>query len=443
MKVLILSGGSGKRLWPLSNEIRSKAFLQLLPSEVGGMESMLQRICRQLRSAGLLSSALIVAHHSQRELVNRQTGGRVPVLCEPLKRGTFHAALLAAAYLHSRQQADPREPVVILPVDLFAEQHFMDRLKQLPRILRQSGAELALIGVQPSHPSTQFGYIVPRTDRPDEQPYLPVARFQEKPDEETARSLLKQGALWNCGVFGLRLRLLLQELERSGLPADDGELAERYPDLPVASLDHRIAEKSRSAAVLPYQGAWSDMGSWEVLCGQLQTPVTGSGSVTGHSEHTHLVNELPVPIHVVDVPNVIVAASADGVLVATKASSHKVKELLPEEGATPLYEEKEWGSSLVLEPASPQRAATTRVVALPGAPLCRRHVTHDEIWVIQLGSGELRLGESLHLLKPGTVLRFPAGSHPEIRPETRLVWLEIRPACENTLENLEQSDSSR
>ena len=204
VRIVLLSGGSGKRLWPLSNEIRSKLFLKLLPSEDGGKESMLQRICRQLDEAGLLPLASIVAHESQAELAQHQAGDRIAFLAEPHRRGTFTAAALAASYLHTKRLATADETICVMPADLFVEAAFFRLLREFPGILARSGAELALLGTTPGHPSSQYGYIVPQP--PDAsggaaKDYRPVARFVEKPAEAEALLLMGEQALWNCGVF--------------------------------------------------------------------------------------------------------------------------------------------------------------------------------------------------------------------------------------------------
>ena len=190
MRIILLSGGSGKRLWPLSNEIRSKIFLKLLPTGDGRRESMIQRVCGQLDKAGLLPSTSIVTHKSQMEITQNHVGDQIPILAEPYKRGTFMAVGLAASYFHSKLLVDSDETICVIPVDLFVESEFYHLLCKLPEILAQSGSELALIGTVPNRPFTQYGYIVPQeTDGKD---YFNVSKFVEKPSKEIAAHLIRR-----------------------------------------------------------------------------------------------------------------------------------------------------------------------------------------------------------------------------------------------------------
>ena len=124
MRIVLLCGGSGKRLWPFSNEIRSKVFLKLLKSKDGVRESMIERICRQLDEVGLLQSTCIVTHHSQVEITRTYVGEDIPIISEPYKRGTYAAVALAVTYLHEKMQVDPNETICILPVDTYVDPIF-------------------------------------------------------------------------------------------------------------------------------------------------------------------------------------------------------------------------------------------------------------------------------------------------------------------------------
>ncbi|WP_051330973.1 sugar phosphate nucleotidyltransferase [Aneurinibacillus terranovensis] len=326
MKIVLLSGGSGKRLWPLSNEIRSKIFLKLLPIKNGGRESMIQRVCRQLDSVGLLPSTYIITHKSQMNITKNHVGDRIPIISEPLKRGTFTAVALAITYLHSKIHADPEEMVCVLPVDLFVETDFFEIVGTLPDILVESHADLALLGTTPTHPSNQFGYIVPKSNGGTN--YYPVERFVEKPVEGRARSLIKKRALWNCGVFAFPIRFMLSFLRSKGLPVDYEELLAAYEHLPELSFDYEVVEKTPRSVVVPYHKGWNDLGSWSALADYLDSSVIGAGEISDDSQNTHIINELSCPIHVIDVPDIIIAASPDGILIASKKNSSRIKQIL-------------------------------------------------------------------------------------------------------------------
>ncbi|SDX80666.1 sugar phosphate nucleotidyltransferase [Paenibacillus sp. CF384] len=431
MRIVLLGGGSGKRLWPLSNEIRSKIFLKLLPSKDGGMESMIQRICRQLGEAGFLSHTSIVAHQSQAEIMQNHIGDEVLFLAEPHRRGTFTAVALAVTYLHAKLQAAPNETICVIPADLFAESDFFSLLSRFPEILKQSGSELALLGTTPSHPSSQFGYIVPAPHQdPADKDYLEVAHFVEKPDEETALRLIGSQAMWNCGVFAFPLSFMLTGLQSRGLPTDYDELLACYEQLPEASFDVEIVEKTQPVVVLPFRNMWKDLGDWSVLPNYFGSSVVGLGEISSDCVHTHLVNELAYPIHVLGVSNIIVAASADGILVANKDKSNQIKKLRSSR-QQPMYGEKRWGTYRVLDQSKTGggllETLTKKVELLPGKHTSyHSHQKRQEIWTIISGQGEFILEGVSTAIQTGDVLQIAAGAKHAIKAITPLEYIEIQ-----------------
>lgn len=216
MKLVLLSGGSGKRLWPLSNDSRSKQFLKVLESPLGEPESMVQRVWRQLGEAGLAESSYLATGRGQVEMIQSQLGGDVKIIVEPERRDTFPAIALTAVYLYSVEGVLPDETVAILPVDPYVEGSFFGAVSELEQALDATGANLALIGVVPEHPSEKYGYIIPSGGEAQENGVMPVNGFLEKPDRLRAEELIGQGALWNCGVFAFRLGYLLNILQQKG-----------------------------------------------------------------------------------------------------------------------------------------------------------------------------------------------------------------------------------
>jgi mannose-1-phosphate guanylyltransferase len=433
VRIVLLCGGAGKRLWPLSNDIRSKLFLRLLPAPDGQKESMLGRVYRQLTAVGLDSSVLLLAHRDQLNLAFRHTEGRLPVLGEPAKRGTFTATALAAAYLHARDTGLD-EILCIAPADMFAGEDFFRSVAGLPGLLVNSGADLAMLGTRPTHPSDQYGYIVPEKGRvrATEATYAPVARFTEKPDRAEAQQFIGQGALWNCGVYAFTLRYMLSCMERCGLPLNDKALCAMYDDLPVRSFDEEVAERAKHAVVLPYDGEWRDLGSWQALTGQLGSRIIGRGHISGPARGTHIVNELPYPLHVIGVEDIIAAASPDGILIASKSHSHAIKEQL---GALPLramHGETSWGSYRVLDEfdhRSPTDVLAARLTVLPGHLMNGSiHGSGLKVWTIVIGRGEIMLNGERFSAISGSVFSIPVDTHHTVRAsaDTVLELVEVR-----------------
>ncbi|WP_238650495.1 sugar phosphate nucleotidyltransferase [Paenibacillus piscarius] len=329
MHIILLCGGSGQRLWPLSGSIRSKMFLPLLPAPDGGTESMIGRVCRQLAQAGLDESLLLVAHQEQLPLIRQHTGGRYPVIGEPCKRGTFTAAVSGALHLLGTGKAQPEDIICIAPADMFADDDFFAQFHQFEAVLAASQAELLLVGTRPGYPSEQYGYIVPAQEDPGG--YALVLSFAEKPDKATALELMREQALWNCGVFASRLSFLLEHLERLGLPAEWAALTAQYPDLPVRSFDKEVAEHCTTAVVVSHVGEWSDLGSWDTLADRLPSPVIGAGGLWGECGNSQLINELEVPLHVIGVSGIVAIAGPEGILIADRKEANRIKEILAED----------------------------------------------------------------------------------------------------------------
>jgi len=429
MKLVLLSGGSGKRLWPLSNDTRSKQFLKVLESKEGQNESMVQRVWSQIEAVGLGKSTIIATSKMQRDMIHSQVGTDIPLIIEPERRDTFPAIALAAAYLHSEEKVSEDEVVVVLPVDPYVNDAFFERVKELEAVLQSSDADLALMGVKPTYPSSKYGYIVPR-GQVNADEHFTVERFTEKPSEEAAEELINLHALWNCGVFAFKLGYLLEILKEKELSLEFNDLEKSYQDLPKISFDYEVVENAKHIVALPYEGYWKDLGTWNTLTEEMATVQIGKGILTEDSTNTHLVNELDIPVTVVGVKDVIVAASPDGILVSDKASSPKIKELIADYNNPPMYEERTWGWSRVLDYAKydeNHEMVTKRICILEGKNSSYHyHSLRDEVWTIVRGEGELALDDSITRVKAGDIIHLPAGKKHGIRAISELEFIEVQ-----------------
>ncbi|PHC41117.1 mannose-1-phosphate guanylyltransferase [Bacillus toyonensis] len=428
MKLILLSGGSGKRLWPLSNDTRSKQFLKVLESEKGNRQSMVQRVWGQLESVGLNESSVIATSKTQTEMIYNQLGVNVPLIVEPERRDTFPAIALASAFLFSEQHTNLDETVIVLPVDPYVEDSFFERVKDLELALQSSDADLALMGVEPTYPSSKYGYIVP-TEEATAREHFNVSRFTEKPSEEKAVTLIEQKALWNCGVFAFKLRYLINILEEKNLPILYHDLSKHYSDLPKISFDYEVVEKANHIVALPYSGYWKDLGTWNTLTEEMATTQIGKGVISEDSQNTHVVNELEVPVTVVGLSDVVVAASPDGILVSDKASSPKIKDLIGSFNQPPMYEERIWGWSKVLDYAKyeNEEMVTKRIcIEESQNSTYHYHNLRNEVWTIIRGEGELILEDHIRRVKAGDIIHIPAGKKHAIRALSELEFIEVQ-----------------
>ena len=206
MNIVLLSGGSGKRLWPLSNDTRSKQFIKIFKTGEDEYESMVQRVYRQILSVDEQAEVTIATSKSQVSAIHNQLGEHVGISVEPCRRDTFPAIALASAYLHDVRGVREEDAVVVCPVDPYVEKDYFEALQQLGSRALMSEANLVLMGIEPTYPSAKYGYIIPE----DTNVVSRVSVFKEKPTEEAAKDYIAQGALWNGGVFAFRLGYVLQ-----------------------------------------------------------------------------------------------------------------------------------------------------------------------------------------------------------------------------------------
>ena len=248
MQIILLSGGSGKRLWPLSNDVRSKQFIKMLKDDQDELESMVMRVYRQIVEAVPEAQVTIATGKKQVSSIKNQLGDRVRICVEPERRDTFPAISLAATYLKDVEGVGEQEPVIVCPVDPYVEVKYFQALKRLGELAAGGGAELFLMGIEPTYPSEKYGYIIPDSN----EPVSVVQAFQEKPDLETAKRYLDQGALWNGGVFACKLGYLLEKAHQQMGFATYKDLYQNYSQTQKISFDYAVVEKEAHIRVLRY-----------------------------------------------------------------------------------------------------------------------------------------------------------------------------------------------
>ena len=281
MQLVLLSGGSGKRLWPLSNNARSKQFLPLLEKDNGTMESMVQRVVRQARLTNLTNDITLATNASQQDIIVNQLGNTVNLVTEPERRDTFPAIALAASYLKFTKQCADDEIVVVMPCDPYTGLGYFETIGKMVECVKNNVADLVLMGIAPTYASEKYGYVVPAHDNANDNLKM-VSRFTEKPSVAKAEELLKQGAFWNGGVFAFRLGYMMN-IVRKYMTSDSFEdTRARYSEFPKISFDFEVAEKAESVAVVPFNGEWKDLGTWNTLTDELHKPVIGNGFDFGH-----------------------------------------------------------------------------------------------------------------------------------------------------------------
>ena len=405
MQVVLLSGGSGKRLWPFSNDVRSKQFLRVIPGDAQGPESMLQRVYKQIRKAMPEVPITIATSLTQVSAIKNQLDDNVQICVEPARRDTFPAIALACAFLKDALGCADTEPVVVCPVDPFVEDEFFAALKELAQMAEEGRAAISLLGIQPDQPSEKYGYIIPQS----QERVSPVKEFKEKPKRETAEQYIRQGALWNGGVFAFQLGYLLNRAHALIDFHGYEDLFANYEQQRKISFDYAVVEHEPSIQVLRYHGSWQDIGSWGTLAQAIQTPVLGKGYLDGGCRNTTILNELSLPVLCMGCENLIVAAAADGILVADKNCSDRLKDNLAQVEEQVMFFEKSWGTFAIVD-RQPQ-SMTARVTLRPGKRMSyHRHMGRNEVWMVIQGAGSALVDGKWQDLAVGSVVRLPSGT---------------------------------
>lgn len=326
MQIILLSGGSGKRLWPLSNNIRSKQFLKLLLSPDGYRESMLQRIVRQLKYSNIDAEITVATSNVQEDLIKDQLGEQISIVSEPSRRDTFPAIALACSYLAFEKHCSDDEIVVVMPCDAFTDNGYFETIQLMAEAVKNGISELILMGIKPTCASEKFGYIVPGgADIYNECTAYKVSHFVEKPDKITAENLIKENAFWNGGVFVFQLKYMMNIIRTYVSHASFQEIRNHYEAFPKISFDYEVVEKAQSISVISFNGKWCDLGTWNSFAKELHGNSIGNIIMDEDSVNTHIINELDIPVLCVGTENLMVVVSNDGILVANKEGCENIK----------------------------------------------------------------------------------------------------------------------
>lgn len=444
MQLVLLSGGSGKRLWPLSNNARSKQFLPLLEKEDGTMESMVQRVVRQVREAHLTDDITLATNASQLDIIINQLGDSVSVVTEPERRDTFPAIALASGYLKLKKGCPDDEVVVIMPCDPFTEAGYFETIGKMVRCVEADVAELVLMGITPTYPSEKYGYVVPVTDHLMAEGSMAVSKFTEKPNVERAKELLGMGALWNGGVFAFRLGYMMEIAQRYVKADSFEEMRSRYSEFPKISFDYEVAEKADSVAVLPYSGQWKDLGTWNTLTDELHHHIIGNAVMGPRCTNTHVINELQYPIYVDGMEDTVIAASPDGIIVCRKKYTEDIKKAVDHLTPRPMYEERRWGSYRVIDDttyADGRHSLTKSLTINAGKNISYQvHRHRSEAWTIVEGEGIFVLDGVERKVGPGETVVIPVNHYHALKALTTLTFIEVQTGNPLVEEDIERSE---
>ena len=427
MNIILLSGGSGKRLWPLSNDIRSKQFIKIFKKPNSDTltdetyESMAQRVFRQIKTADPDATVTIATSKSQVSAIHNQLGEDVGISVEPCRRDTFPAIALATAYLHDVKCIPEEEAVVVCPVDPYVDEGYFAALHKLWELAQQGTANLVLMGIHPTYPSEKYGYIIPKT----KDAVSKVSTFKEKPDAATAQQYIDQGGLWNGGVFAYKISYVLDRARQLLGFTDYADLFSRYDTLTKISFDYAVVEHEPDIAVMRFTGEWKDLGTWNTLTEAMEENVLGDARLNETCRNVHVLNELGIPILAMGLQDVVIAASSEGILVADKEQSSYIKPFVDAIDQQVMFAEKSWGQYLVLDVE--EHSMTIKVTLNPSHRMnYHSHDKRDEVWTVVSGKGRTIVDGMEQPVQVGDVITMAAGCKHTVIADSKLQLIEVQ-----------------
>lgn len=421
MNIVLLSGGSGKRLWPLSNDIRSKQFIKIFKKDDGSYESMVQRVYRQIKKVDSDATVTIATSKTQVSAIHNQLGEDVGISVEPCRRDTFPAIALATAYLVDVMKINPDESVVVCPVDPYVEEDYFEALKGLSDQADKGEANLVLMGIEPTYPSEKYGYIIPKSaDHTAE-----VSTFKEKPTEDVAKEYIAQGALWNGGVFAYKLKYVMKRAHELIDFVDYADLFAKYDMLTKISFDYAVVEHEEKIQVQRFAGQWKDLGTWNTLTEAMKENIIGKGTMNDTCSDVHILNEMDVPILAMGLHDVVISASPEGILVSDKEQSSYIKPFVDKFVQQIMFAEKSWGSYKVMDVE--EESMTIKVTLNPGHSMnYHSHKNRDEVWVVLVGTGKTIVDGYEQTVKTGDVITMSAGCRHTVIADSELKLIEVQ-----------------
>ena len=421
MNIILLSGGSGRRLWPLSNDIRSKQFIKLFKTEQSESESMIQRIYRQIKHVDEGVEITIATSKSQVSSIINQLGDNIGISVEPCRRDTFPAIALAGMYLHDIKNVAGDETIVVCPVDPYVNDEYFESFRELDKIVQNTNTNLALMGIEPTYPSEKYGYIIPKSR--DE--FSDVETFKEKPDVQTAQIYINKGALWNSGVFAFKLKYIVDKAHQLLDFKDYEDLYHNYEIQEKISFDYAVAEKENNIKVMRFVGKWKDLGTWNTLTEEMSDQIIGKGILNETCKNTHIINELNIPILCMGLKDIVVAASNEGILVSKKEQSSYIKPFVDSIDQQIMFAEKSWGYYRVIDYTS--ESITIRVTLNKNCNMnYHSHECRDEVWTVVSGEGIAVIDSKKIALRPGRVVELPCFCKHTVIAKTKLEMIEIQ-----------------
>jgi mannose-1-phosphate guanylyltransferase len=424
---VILSGGSGTRLWPLSRKAYPKQFLNLL-----GEGTLFQQTLKRIEKVEGVSEILVVANEEHRFIVAeqmRQLGIKGKIILEPVGKNTAPAVALAA--LETLQYHTDAHLLVLSSDHIITDTvDFIQAVKAAIELSAENG--LITFGIQPTRPETGYGYI--QSGSPLHKGFK-VEKFIEKPNLENAQKMLSEGHYyWNSGMFLFKASSFLNELKTfrpdiyeacsQTVSTEHTDLnfvrfdSEKFDAIPSESIDYAVMEYSKTICMVPYTGGWSDVGSWESLWEVSPKDTNGNvleGNVVAFETSNSYIRSASTKVAVSHLDHIAIIATDDAVLVTDIHASQNIKQVVESLHTTDIaivekHQEvhRPWGFYTTLDKA--ERFQVKRIVVKPGEKLSfQMHYHRAEHWIVVQGTASVLLNQETHILTENESIHIPLG----------------------------------
>lgn len=412
MKIVILAGGSGTRLWPLSRNLFPKQFLK-----IGGEKTLLQQTVDRFLAIAAPEEIFIVTSVESFHEVVKQLGERFRenIILEPEKRSTAPAIALAIAYFKQIQQCQESEVLFITPADHLISpiDSFIKYVQEAEKLAEEG--RIVTLGITPTAPETGYGYIKAHEKR--------VEKFVEKPSKEAAQTYLEEGNyFWNAGMFAFSLKTICAEISlhapqiRALLELSYEKLLASYSQMPSTSIDYAVMEKTKRACVVPMDLEWIDLGSWEMVYRSLEKDAQNNariGEVVAKETSGSLIIAGKRLVTTIGLKDLLVVETEDVVLVAERKEAEKIKEIVGElkahgreEVEQHLTVHRPWGCYTVLEESRRYKIKKIFVKPLQKLSL-QMHYHRSEHWVVVSGTANVTINGKESIVHEGESVFVP------------------------------------
>ena len=427
---VIMCGGAGTRLWPVSRESMPKQFVPLVEAR-----STFQQVLGRIGDATLFERPIVITSADFRFIAAEEMRACAiagDIVLEPTRRDSAMAVGVAAVLAAAR---DPASTVIVLAADHVVRDPDAFARACVEAMTAAAGGRIVTFGIPPTFPATNYGYIRPGAKLDDGTAFA-VDAFVEKPDAATAGRYIADRYLWNSGNFLFRADVMLGELARfepdiakaaqaavGGMTKDLDFLrlpVEAFAQAPKKSIDYAVMERTARAAVVPLDCGWSDIGSWSAVWDALGHDADGNaatGSVVFlDSRNTFAHSDEAILTAVVGVNDLVVVATPDAVLVTSRDKAEQVKDLVErlkaqnrEQAVTHLRVYRPWGYYQGVDAGA--RFKVKRIVVKPSAALSlQKHFKRSEHWVVVRGTAEVTIGSDIRTIAENESIYIPIGS---------------------------------